>query len=323
MEKIVSLIICCFNGSHFIDKCFACVLNQSYKDIEVIFVDDGSKDDSFEKANSYNEKFSSEGMALKCYSQENKGAGGASALGLLHATGDYICCYDIDDVLYPDSIEKRVRYLDQNVGFSAVRTNGYKVNSIANKRTLFITDSEEKNNESIFMDLLTGKTNNWSGSYMVRSHVLWDIYTDHKLIESRYGQNLQILMAVCYNNKCGFIDEPLMEYVYNSDSFTNKNLGFEQEINNYKGFKSIRIAILQKLNIRDANIYNTLDACYSEIYMNKAIQYNKKSDFLIYYSEYLKTNKPKDIYKYYYYVYKGHKLMALFRRVVMNVHKMI
>lgn len=241
--QTVSVIICCYNGSKFINQCFFCLLNQTYKNIEAIFIDDGSTDQSYAIATSYIEKFSEAGMKLICLTQENKGAGGAAALGLTVATGKYICCYDIDDILYPTSLEKQVLFLEQNPSYDIVRTNGYRVSPNTNK-SLFINNEEEKNKTDIFEDLLLGKTNNWAGSYMITSKALWNVYKDHKIIESRYGQNLQILLAVAYNNKSGFIDIPLMEYQFNPQSFTNQNKTLDYQLKNLQGFYELRKNVL-------------------------------------------------------------------------------
>lgn len=103
---MVSIIICCYNATSFIDRCFNSLLSQTYKHLEIILVDDGSTDRSYEIASSYKQHFEVQGMRLVLLKQNNQGAGYAAAHGLLHATGDYIICFDIDDYLYPESISK-------------------------------------------------------------------------------------------------------------------------------------------------------------------------------------------------------------------------
>ena len=204
---LVSVIICCFNGESFLEQCFRCLLEQTYKHLEIVFVDDGSSDNSFDHAKRSISAFAQEGIKLVCLTQEHKGAGGAAANGLLHATGEFISCYDVDDILYPESIEKRIVFFEQYPYYSLVRTNGYKVSVDGLEKKLFVTEESEKRKEDIFEDLLLGKTNNWAGSYMVRAESLWRVYPDHHIPESQYGQNLQILMASAWRNKAGFIDD--------------------------------------------------------------------------------------------------------------------
>lgn len=289
---MVSIIICCYNATSFIDRCFNSLLSQTYKHLEIILVDDGSTDRSYEIASSYKQHFEVQGMRLVLLKQNNQGAGYAAAHGLLHATGDYIICFDIDDYLYPESISKMRNFLVENPEFSVVRTNGYKTKEFNNLNTaqLFITEESEKKNTNIFRNLMLGTTNNWAGSYMVRASVLWTRYPTHKILASRYGQNLQILAVATYKNKTGFIDEPLMQYINNPYSFTNKHQTFEDSIKLYNEFEKIRFDILNYLQINDNSLKLKIKELYYRIKMNICISFNKKKEFFQYY------NKLKEIH---------------------------
>lgn len=284
---MVSIIICCYNATPFIDRCFNSLLSQTYKHLEIILVDDGSTDRSYEIASSYKQHFEVQGMRLVLLKQNNQGAGYAAAHGLLHATGDYIICFDIDDYLYPESISKMRNFLVENSEFSVVRTNGYKTKEFNNLNTaqLFITEESEKKNTNIFRNLMLGTTNNWAGSYMVRASVLWTRYPTHKILASRYGQNLQILAVATYKNKTGFIDEPLMQYINNPYSFTNKHQTFEDSIKLYNEFEKIRFDILNYLQINDNSLKLKIKELYYRIKMNICISFNKKKEFFQYYNE--------------------------------------
>lgn len=284
---MVSIIICCYNATSFIDRCFNSLLSQTYKHLEIILVDDGSTDRSYEIASSYKQHFEVQGMRLVLLKQNNQGAGYAAAHGLLHATGDYIICFDIDDYLYPESISKMRNFLVENSEFSVVRTNGYKTKEFNNFNTaqLFITEESEKKNTNIFRNLMLGITNNWAGSYMVRASVLWTRYPTHKILASRYGQNLQILAVATYKNKTGFIDEPLMQYINNPYSFTNKHQTFEDSIKLYNEFEKIRFDILNYLQINDNSLKLKIKELYYRIKMNICISFNKKKEFFQYYNE--------------------------------------
>lgn len=317
--QTVSVIICCYNGSKFINQCFSCLLNQTYKNIEAIFIDDGSTDQSYVTAMSYMQKFSEAGMKLICLTQENKGAGGAAALGLTIATGKYICCYDIDDILYPNSLEQQVSFLEQNPSYDIVRTNGYRVIKNTNnteRKNLFVNNEEEKNKTDIFEDLLLEKTNNWAGSYMVTSRALWSVYKDHKIIESRYGQNLQILLAAAYNNKSGFIDIPLMEYKFNPQSFTNQNKTLDNQLKNLQGFYELRRKVLDKLNLKNADLKRKLDITYLYLYLDLALHFNNGKLFIQYYKELSKIESPKYLYKYHFFKIKRNIVLSTYYRIL-------
>ncbi len=100
----VSIIIPVYNVENFLDRCLKSVEQQTYKDIEVIIVDDGSPDNSYKIIDEYvtrNSNFIS-------YKIENSGQGGARNFGIDKATGDYIVFLDSDDYITPNCIEKLV-----------------------------------------------------------------------------------------------------------------------------------------------------------------------------------------------------------------------
>ena len=100
----VSVIIPTYNYGHFITDCINSVLNQSYDDLEIIVVDDGSTDNTRDVLNPYTSK-------IKYIYQDNSGQSSARNNGLKHSTGEYIQFLDSDDMLDRDSIMHRVNYL--------------------------------------------------------------------------------------------------------------------------------------------------------------------------------------------------------------------
>lgn len=276
---MVSIIIPCYNGEKFIERCFNSILNQTYKDLEVIVINDGSKDKSEDIINSFLEEFNRLNMKLVYVYQENRGAGGAINTGLKYVTGRYLTLLDIDDYIMPESIELKVKFLDKNIDFDIVRTNGYYVNEcdLDNKNNLFIVDDIEKKNTNIFDDLIEAKTNNWAGSYMVRSDKLFNFYKDRNIYESRYGQNLQILLPIAYNGKSGFIDKPLMKYIRQESSLSQSTRNVEFDIKNMLGYKSIRVYMLNLIIESKEEHQRYLDIIeinYARCFMNLAIEYS-------------------------------------------------
>ena len=94
MPKI-SIIVPVYNTSEYLSECLDSVLNQSFQDIEVICVDDGSTDDSPIILNEYKSRDS----RIKILSQENRGLSSARNLALKEITGDYVLFLDSDDCL--------------------------------------------------------------------------------------------------------------------------------------------------------------------------------------------------------------------------------
>lgn len=100
---LVSVIIPCFNVEPFVAECIESVLNQTYPDIEIICVDDGSEDGTLNVL----EKFSNKIDLI--IPENHKGAGAARNTGLAHARGDYIQFLDADDLLFPEKIASNIQ----------------------------------------------------------------------------------------------------------------------------------------------------------------------------------------------------------------------
>ncbi len=109
---LVSVVIPYYNRADTIDETINSLVNQTYKDFEVIVVDDGSPDaQSVEKLKTIEEAMS-EILNFTVTHQENAGVAGARNTGIRHAHGKYIVCLDSDDVLTPTYIEKCVLVLE-------------------------------------------------------------------------------------------------------------------------------------------------------------------------------------------------------------------
>lgn len=310
----VTLLICCYNGASYIDSCIQCILQQTYSNIEIIFVNDGSTDNSLKLIENYKETIEQKGMKLLIFSQKNQGAGYAASLGLQHATGDFIICFDVDDYLYPESIEKKVQFLTSHPDYDIVRTNGYEIQGT--KKKLFVTNELEKNEINIFHSLLLSKTNNWAGSYMIRAKALWEIYPNHIIPGSKYGQNLQLLLAVSYKRKSGFIDEPLMKYIRNNNSFTGKKKSLNDELELLDGFRQIQNQVLETLNITDSNIKKELDIFYAQRKKVLGIDLQDNQLFISNFLILKNHNKVSSLDYYYYHKIKKELLLAWYYRVL-------
>ncbi|WP_105209486.1 glycosyltransferase family 2 protein [Streptococcus suis] len=109
MDRLVSIIIPVYNLEEYLEVSIPSILNQTYQNLEVIVVNDGSTDNSVDIL----EKYSAD-RRLKVYSQKNEGLSAARNLGLEKANGFYIYFFDGDDSLHPIAIEKCVEVLDKN-----------------------------------------------------------------------------------------------------------------------------------------------------------------------------------------------------------------
>lgn len=101
MEKIVSVIIPVYNVEKYIERCINSVISQTYKNIEIIVVDDGSTDNSSEKVIGLVKKYKN----IKFITQKNKGLGGARNTGINNSKGEYLFFLDSDDWIKNNVIE--------------------------------------------------------------------------------------------------------------------------------------------------------------------------------------------------------------------------
>lgn len=108
---MVSIIIPTYNRASLLSETLNSVVEQTYRPIEVIIVDDGSTDDTPELVRDWREKARSD-LRVKFFRQENQGANFARNRGLVHSTGVYIQYLDSDDVLHPQQVELLVHALE-------------------------------------------------------------------------------------------------------------------------------------------------------------------------------------------------------------------
>ena len=101
MNNLISIIVTVYNREDFLEECLQSIKNQTYKNFEVIIIDDGSTDKSKEIAL----KFQNEDNRFKLIASEHIGFPLAKNLGLANVSGDYIIFLDSDDCAYPQWLE--------------------------------------------------------------------------------------------------------------------------------------------------------------------------------------------------------------------------
>lgn len=106
---LISVIIPIYNVSKYLGRCIESVLNQTYTDIEIILVDDGSTDGSGKICDEYSDKDSRVSVIHK----ENGGLSDARNCGIMSAQGSYICFVDSDDFIHPHMIQRLKEVADE------------------------------------------------------------------------------------------------------------------------------------------------------------------------------------------------------------------
>ena len=101
MEPLVSIIIPCWNGENFVGAAITSALDQTYPNVEVIVIDDGSTDGSLNVIQSFGER-------IRWQSGPNRGACAARNAGLALAHGTFVQFLDADDILFPQKLSRMV-----------------------------------------------------------------------------------------------------------------------------------------------------------------------------------------------------------------------
>ena len=101
MQPLLSIIVPIYNVEQYLDRCIQSILNQTYQNLEIILVDDGSTDNSGEICDA----FMMQDERVRVFHQENQGAAQAKNVGLREARGQYITIVDSDDIVKENMIE--------------------------------------------------------------------------------------------------------------------------------------------------------------------------------------------------------------------------
>ena len=101
MDK-VSIVVPIYNTEKYLDECIESIVNQTYKNLEIILIDDGSKDKSPQMCDEWAKKDN----RIKIIHKSNEGAGASRNRGIAVATGKFIYFVDSDDYIAPTLVEK-------------------------------------------------------------------------------------------------------------------------------------------------------------------------------------------------------------------------
>ena len=257
--KKVSVIIPVYKAEYFLDKCVNSIINQTYENLEIILVDDGSPDNSPKMCDEWAQK----DKRIKVIHKENGGASSARNEGLEECTGDYIYFCDSDDFIEINCIEKLVDKIKDNdvviMGYNKV--NGDKI-------TAKVYNDKLSQNEFISEII-----HEWDFG------LLWNKLYKKEFIKSKFNEKFKIREDLLFNSeyfknvkKIGLINEPLYNYIDNPNSLTKgaKTIPFEQ-------LKTIHLNMLELLNQIDESIVPHQNATYLKSFINilKPFVYSK------------------------------------------------
>jgi glycosyltransferase involved in cell wall biosynthesis len=109
-EGLASVVLPTYNRAHFLPDAIGSVIDQTYRPVELLVVDDGSTDDTREVVEELADRSDAE-LTIRFLSQSKQGAPAARNLGLLNSRGEFIQFLDSDDIMHPQKLEAQIRIL--------------------------------------------------------------------------------------------------------------------------------------------------------------------------------------------------------------------
>ena len=108
--KKISVIVPVYNVENYLESCVESIENQTYKNLEILLIDDGSTDNSLTIAQKCSNKYDN----IKVISKKNNGQGSARNVGMKKSTGDYISFIDSDDIIDKNMYHDMINYIMDN-----------------------------------------------------------------------------------------------------------------------------------------------------------------------------------------------------------------
>lgn len=297
--KKVSILTPCYNGEKYLDVYFNSLLSQTVTDCELIFMDDGSTDHTRDKFNLYKPLLERKGFDVKYYYHKNMGLGFTIAEGIKYVTGQYLVWPDCDDILFDNFIEEKLRFLESNINYGVVRSEGIIVDENAlDVRIRYVSKKNPQRNKSnLFEEYLLGDGENaWLMplSFMIRMSAFDEVNPDRYIYGTRYGQDWQMLLPLLYRYPCGYIDVPLFKYVLRKGSLSNTNNNqFEHQLSKQINYEEIIKRTLTVIRMDDKKKWEErVHQRYLTFFMDICFMHMKKNEMKKYYNEYRKLFGP-------------------------------
>lgn len=229
-DGLVTIVLPIYNVEAYLNRCLKSVVNQTYKKLEIILVDDGSPDRCPELCDKWAEKDN----RIKVIHKKNAGLGMARNTGIENATGEYICFFDSDDYIALDTIEKAYGLAKKEkaeivtFGFCNVKRNRTTGGSTIPK-TDKVTYSGKEVQTKFLVDLIapdvkTGKKTNlwmsaWASIYSMEliHRTDWNFVSEREII----SEDIYSLLYLYHNvRRVSVLSETLYYYCENEGSLT-------------------------------------------------------------------------------------------------------
>ena len=226
-----SIIIPMYNSFNLMNKCLESLENQTYKDFEVVAVDDCSTDDSFQKLKKYSEESN---LSIICVQNDkNSGPGETRNRGIEIANGEYIIFIDSDDYIENNTLEIMNKIIYKNDVDCIIFDYYHHTNAGTFKRKSLLNVNPGIVNKSDA--IVYSSTNSWGKVYLLKTI----IDTDIKFPNFKRNEDMPFnKLVVAASNKIYYCNENLYNYINNKKSLMHDD-SLTDENNAINGFEII------------------------------------------------------------------------------------
>ena len=216
MPKL-SVNIPCFNSGRFIRQTVESVINQTFQDLEIVIVDDGSHDNTKQIISSFKD------ARIRYFYKDNEGLAFTRNKAIDLSDGEYIALLDHDDLWEPEKIEKQLEVFKKNNNLGLVFSDSYILENNHKKKFTYFDRIKPKKG-FIFEDLLFASSNFIPlSSVIVRKDVFKDVGFFNPAF--KIGEELELFLKVAQLYEFDYIDKPLITYRLHEGNFsTNKEI---------------------------------------------------------------------------------------------------
>lgn len=236
MARLVSVVVPAYNVGTYIEDCIKSVINQTYTNWELIVVDDGSADDTFELA----KKTAGNDRRIRIHKQNNKGVSVARNTGLSMATGVDIIFLDGDDFWLPECLQKLIEAKEKSgVQVSYSGYNHYYMNGYNRNYRYGYPDG------NILIPAIKGEVRFHLGAMLIDKRVITENkikYTEGCLI----GQDLEFMLKLAAVASYKSVSENLLMYRVRPDSAIKSKWKWEKHFHAIKGVRRAAEFIITK-----------------------------------------------------------------------------
>ena len=234
MQELISIIIPVYNVEKYLDECILSVINQTYKNLEILLIDDGSTDSSRDICYNYSEKDD----RIQIINKKNGGLASARNIGIAKATGEYIYFLDSDDYIKETTIEEVINYMKNNdldlCYFSADVV--IEDDDLSWNKKMYIKRNHYIPNKgiSILKELVDNNEYTCSNCMFISKSSLLKLnnlkYTEGYIYEDNYFA----FMLAINSQKSGVLNKSLYFRRVRKGSITTEDFVLKKRINSYK-----------------------------------------------------------------------------------------